>query len=94
MGGAVALACAMTLTPDPHGQAALMLCESLMVLLVEEGILRKEQAVEAIEMVVEVKREVAGTTESVVGSLASIGLLRAVAQSISAASPPKILTVS
>lgn len=84
----------MTLTPDPHGQAALMLCESLMVLLIEEGIVRKEQAVEAIETVVEVKREIAGATESVVVSVESIGLLRAVAQSISAASPPKALTAS
>jgi hypothetical protein len=79
----------MKLTPDPHGQAALMLCESLMVLLVEEGIIRKEQAVETIETVIEVKQEIAGTTESVVISMASIGLLRAVSQSISAASTPE-----
>ena len=79
----------MNLTPDPHGQAALMLCESLMVLLVEEGILRKEQCIEAVEGVVEVKQEIAGTSESVVVSMASISLLRAVAQSVSAASPYK-----
>ncbi len=71
-----------------------MLCESLMVLLVEKGIIHKEQAIEAIETVVEVKREIAGTTESVVVSVASIGLLRAVAQSISAATPPKIQAAS
>ncbi len=74
----------MTLSPDPYGQAALMLCESLMMLLVERGIIPKEQAVEAIEAVVEVKQEIAGTTESVVVSMTSIGLLRAVSQSLSA----------
>ncbi len=71
-----------------------MLCESLMVLLVEEGIIRKEQAVDAIETVVEVKQEIAGTSESVVISVASIGLLRAVSQSISAATPPQVLAAS
>ena len=68
-----------------------MLCESLMVLLVERGIIGKEQATEAIETVVDVKQELAGTSESVVVSVASIGLLRGVSQSISAATPPKRL---
>ncbi len=66
-----------------------MLCESLMFLLVDEGIIRKEQAVEAIENVVDVKQEIAGTSESVVVSMVSIGLLRAIARSISAATTPK-----
>ena len=71
-----------------------MLCESLMVLLVEEGVIRKEQAVDAIETVVEVKQEIAGTSESVVISVASIGLLRAVSQSIVAARSPKARAAS
>ena len=71
-----------------------MLCESLMVLLVESGVIRKEQVIDAVDTVVEVKQEIAGTTESVVISVASIGLLRAVSQSISAARPPPVLTVS
>lgn len=71
-----------------------MLCESLMLLLVEEGIIRKDQAVEAIKDVVEVKQEIAGVTESVVVSVASIGLLRAVSQSISAAAEPTSLAAS
>ena len=62
-----------------------MLCESLMILLVEEGIIRKERVADAIETVIDVKHEIAGTSESVVVSMASIVLLRAVAQSISAA---------
>ena len=79
----------MELTPDPHGQAALMLCESLMLLLVEEGIIRKDQAVEAINDVIEVKQEIAGVSESVVVSVASIGLLQGVARSIDAAAGPQ-----
>ena len=66
-----------------------MLCESLMVMLVEEGVLAKASVVDAIETVIEVKHEIAGTTESVVASVASIGLLRAVGQSVSAATVPK-----
>ncbi len=78
----------MTLIPDPHGQAALMLCESLAHLLIARGTLAREELVEAIDGVIEVKREIAGTSESVVVSVASIVLLRAVAQSLSAASLP------
>ena len=78
----------MELKPDPHGQAALMLCESVLLLLVEQGIIDKVQAFDAIEGVIEVKQEMAGVSESVVVSLASITLLRAVARSISAAAGP------
>ena len=70
--------------PDPHGQAALMLCECMLILLVEEGYLPKERVLDAIADVIDVKQEMAGRTESVVVSMTSIGLLRAVAQSLSA----------
>jgi hypothetical protein len=79
----------MKADPDPHGQAALMLMESLLLLLVEEGVLLKEQMIDNIDGVIEVKQEIAGTSESVVVSLASIGLLRAVSASLSAAAGPK-----
>ena len=62
-----------------------MLCESLMLLLVEDGTIRKDRAAEAIENVIDVKYEIAGKAESVVVSVASIVLLRAVAQSVAAA---------
>jgi hypothetical protein len=80
--------CRMNLIPDPHGQAALMLCESMLVLLVESGIVRKEQVIDAIEVAIDVKNEIAGHTESVAVSMASIGLLRAVSQSVAAAASP------
>jgi len=79
----------MTLTSDPHGQAALMLCESLALLLVEKDILPKSQVVEAINGIIEVKEEIAGVSESVVVSIVSIGLLRNIAQSIAAAAVPE-----
>ncbi len=75
----------MKTNPDPHGQAALMLVESLLLLLIETKVILKEQMADAIDGVVQVKREMAGTTESTVVSLESIGLLRAVSNSLSAA---------
>ena len=65
-----------------------MLCESLALLLIDEGVLPKSQVIEAIDGIIEVKQEVAGVSESVVVSVASIGLLRTIARSINAASDP------
>ena len=78
----------MTLTPDPHGQAALMLCEGLVLLLIERGTITREEAVDVIDGLVETKHEMAATTESPVVSVASILLLQSVARSISAAGRP------
>ena len=78
----------MTLSPDPHGQAALMLCEALALLLIDEDVLLKEQVVEAIDGIVDVKQEIAGVDESVVVSVTSIGLLLGVARSVAAAPAP------
>jgi hypothetical protein len=72
----------MKLTPDPHGQAALILCESLLFLLIEQSVIGKDRAAEAIGDAIDVKQELAGTNESVVVSMESIGLLRAVARSL------------
>ena len=79
----------MDLIPDPHGQAALMLCESVLLLLIEKGVIKKDETTELIEGVIEVKQEIAGVRENVVVSLASIVLLRAVARSISASASPE-----
>jgi hypothetical protein len=78
----------MDLAPDPHGQAALMLVEGVLLLLIEKGIIDKVQAADAIDGVIEVKKEIAGVSESVVVSLASITLLQAVARSVLAAAGP------
>ncbi len=74
----------MEKNPDPHGQAALMLCDGLLLLLIEKGILEKDRVADIIEGLIEVKQEIAGVRESVVVSMASIALLRAVARSIAA----------
>ena len=75
----------MEYDPDPHGQAALMLCERMLLLLVERGVLPKDWVLDAIAEVIDVKQEIAGVSESVVVSMTSIGLLRAIAQSLNAA---------
>lgn len=71
-------------TPDPHGQAALMLCESVVHLLVEKGLLDREEVAEAIEGVIGIKHEMAGHEESVAASEAAIGLLSTVIISLRA----------
>ncbi len=65
-----------------------MLCESVALILIERGVIAKEQMLEAIGGVIDVKREMAGTDESVVVSVRSISLLQAVARSLSAAPDP------
>ena len=83
-GACAVLAQPMEHDPDPHGQAALMLCECMLILMIEEGYLPKARLLEVIADVIDMKREIAGRTESVVVGIASIGLLRAVAQSLAA----------
>ena len=63
-----------------------MLCETLALLLIEQGIVRKELVIEAIEGVIEVKREIAGAREPVVVSVASILLLQGILGSVGGAS--------
>ena len=74
-------------SPQPHCEVALMLCESLIHVLVEEGILTKAKAIEAIETVAELTHEIAESAPSVTnqiavdlveGIAASFTLLRAV----------------
>jgi hypothetical protein len=45
--------------PDPYGQVALMLCESLLHELVETGVITKAQALDVIDTVVELAHEAA-----------------------------------
>ena len=84
----------METDPDPHGQAALMLCEGLMLALIEQEVIIKATAVQTIDNVIDVKQAIAGDTESIVVSMTSIGLLRAVSQSMSASPIPIHLDLS
>jgi hypothetical protein len=66
---------------DPQGRVALMLCESLFHLLVEEGVITKEKAIEAIEGVAELTREMAETGPPDAGNQAAAQLVLAIAES-------------
>jgi hypothetical protein len=46
-------------SPESHCEIALMLCESLIHLLVEEGVIAKHKAIETIEGVAELASEMA-----------------------------------
>ena len=69
-----------------------MLCESLMLALIEQEVITKTSAVQTIDNVIDVKQAIAGDTESIVVSMTSIGLLRAVSQSMSASPAPSSST--
>src|SRR4030088_3486405 len=62
--------------PDPDGQVSLMLCESILHLLVEEGVISKEKALEAIGGVVELARENDGIGQR----RSAVQLIEAIAQ--------------
>ena len=70
-----------TVTPrDPQGRVALMLCESVLHVLVEEGVLTKAKAIEAIETVLELTREMADGNPSVEAHIAA-DLVKSIAES-------------
>lgn len=65
--------------PDADGQVALMLCESILHILVEEGVISSGKALEAIDSVVELAREnEAGQPRSATRS--AVHLIEAIAQ--------------
>ena len=66
--------------PDPDGQVSLMLCESILHLLVEERVISKERALDAINGVVELAREKNGTGEHRSTSHSATQLIDAIAQ--------------
>jgi hypothetical protein len=49
----------VSVEPDAHGQAALLLTESLIHMLVEQGVLTNLEAIEVVHTAAEVKVEVA-----------------------------------
>jgi hypothetical protein len=66
--------------PDPDGQVSLMLCESILHLLVEERVISKERALDAINGVVELAREKDGIGEHRSTSHSGTQLIEAIAQ--------------
>jgi hypothetical protein len=65
---------------DPQGRVALMLCESVLHVLVEEGVLTKAKASEAINTVLELTREMADGNPGTEPHIA-VNLVEAIAQS-------------
>ena len=71
------------LGPDAHGQAALLLIESLIHGLIEHSVLSVEAAVEIVEVAAEVKVEVAsGLGDSPETLRKSLTLLEAISSSL------------
>ena len=73
---------------DPQGRVALMLCESILHILVEEGILTKTKAMEAIETVLELTRDAAEAAPLENTNQAAIRLVEAIAESFASKDYP------
>ena len=69
---------------EPYGRTALMVCESLILTLVESGVIDRVEALGAVEAVLAVK---AGMAPDEDGGQVSARLLRALAASLVAAGP-------
>ena len=66
--------------PDPDGQVSLMLCESILHILVEEGVISNEKALDAINGVVELTRENDDIGQRRSASRSAAQLIEAIAQ--------------
>ncbi|MBV8889657.1 MAG: hypothetical protein JO305_08335 [Alphaproteobacteria bacterium] len=82
------------LTLLAEGQAALLAAESLMLALVECRIIAKERLIEAIELVVATKQNMAVEGPNPEVARAALGILAALANSIAAASPSRSAPVA
>ena len=79
-------AAASTVEPDAHGQAALLLAESILHSLIEASVLTTTQALETVTTAQEVKVEVAMLTgESSARMRESLALLDNIAMSLKTA---------
>ena len=70
--------------PDPHGQVALLLCESLLHVLIEQRVISREAALSAIESVHELTEESAEATAAEIGSVSPAYLIEKIAASFAA----------
>jgi hypothetical protein len=67
---------------DPQGRVALMLCESILHVLVEEGVITRLKALEAINTVAELTQEMAEGNPTDAPHIAA-GLVQAIVDSFS-----------
>jgi hypothetical protein len=68
-----------------YAEASLMVIECLMLTLIEEGVIGKEQLIAAIETVIAAKRQMLAENNSPRISKVAIGVLGALANSLGAA---------
>ncbi len=77
-------------SPDAHGQAAMLLVESLIHGLIARSVLSVAEAVEIVDVAAEVKREIAADLgDSPATMRKSLSLLRAISASLKLDIPPK-----
>jgi hypothetical protein len=69
---------------DPHGRIALMLCESLLYILIEEGVISRRKAMEAVATVVELSREMAESGDAAEDAAGATRLIEMIAKSLEA----------
>jgi hypothetical protein len=67
---------------DPHGLIALMLCESLIHVLIEEGVISQGKAMEAVATVLELSREMAETGNPAEDAAGMTRLVETIAKSL------------
>jgi hypothetical protein len=67
--------------PDPHGRVAMMLCESLLHVLVEQGVLPRQIALEAIDGVAELIEEAADSNMQAANIRAAAVMVDSIRQS-------------
>jgi hypothetical protein len=70
--------------PDPHGQVALLLCESLLHVLIEQRVISREAALSAVESVLEVTEDAAEATTDEMGSVSPTALIERIAATFAA----------
>ena len=66
---------------DPHGQVAMMLCESVLHVLIEQGVLSRQKAIEAIEGIAELLDEAAEREFQAVNARAAAVLVDTIRES-------------
>lgn len=81
--------------PDAHGQAALLLAESILHTLIENSVLTVQQAIAVVQTASEVKEEVAEAGgESNARMEASLALLEAISTSLETDGDPMVTTAT
>jgi MOSC domain-containing protein YiiM len=77
--------------PDPHGQASFMLWEGLTLLLIENGVVRKDDVVKVVEEIIAIIQNTSKKLRNDKTKLALIRQLQVISESVSAANSSPLL---